>query len=151
MKNIIRNSLTGDNTISNKMKFMLQTASKLLVYNGMLYFPLFKAFIRDQAFIHHSTQSYCLPQLMSTPVHMATQCASEFHQKASVVKGHDIYKFIWTPEVNEELPVIVTRGNSDHGVVRTIGHVVYYCTQWSELPRACRRTKEARKRFLHIY
>ena len=47
--------------------------------------------------------------------------------------------------------IIVTQGNSDHRVIRTIGHVVYYWMQWSELPRVSRRTKEARTRFLHIY
>ena len=46
---------------------------------------------------------------------------------------------------------IVTRGNSDHGVIRTIGHVVYYCMQWSELLRVSRQTKEGRTRFLHVY
>ena len=46
---------------------------------------------------------------------------------------------------------IVTRGNLDHGVIRTIGHVVYYCVQWSELPRASRRTEEACSCFLHVY
>ena len=36
---------------------------------------------------------------------------------------------------------IVTQGNSDLGVIQTIGHVVYYCIEWSELYRASRPTK----------
>ena len=37
---------------------------------------------------------------------------------------------------------IVTWGNSDHWVIRTIGHV-HYCVQWTELPWVSRQTKEA--------
>ena len=43
------------------------------------------------------------------------------------------------------------RGNLDHGVIQTTGHVVYYCVQWSELPRVSIRAKEAHTRFLHVY
>ena len=40
--------------------------------------------------------------------------------------------------------LIVTRGNSDHGVIWTIGHVVYYCLEWSELhlPRSGRQLEK---------
>ena len=29
---------------------------------------------------------------------------SDYYEKASVVKGHHIYKAIWTPMIGEELP-----------------------------------------------
>ena len=39
-----------------------------------------------------------------------------------------------TREVEAYIWPIVTRGNSDHGVIRTIGQVVYYGVQWCKLP-----------------
>ena len=42
---------------------------------------------------------------------MASQYASKSYQKASVVKGHHVYKVIWTPEVGEELLVNHEYGN----------------------------------------
>ena len=63
-------------------------------------------------------------------------------------------KLGWTMQFERPCPhkwYIVIRGNSDHGVIQTIGHVVYYCVQWSELPQGSRRTEEAHSRFLHVY
>ena len=37
-------------------------------------------------------------------VHMAS-LGSNYYEKVSVVKGHHIYKAIWTPMIGEELPV----------------------------------------------
>ena len=47
----------------------------------------------------------------------------------------------------ENLRCIVTWGNSDHGVILTIGHVVYYYVQWSKLPWASRWIKELARVF----
>ena len=39
------------------------------------------------------------------PTHMVSKYASKSYQKASVVKGHYVYKVIWTPTIDEELPL----------------------------------------------
>ena len=38
---------------------------------------------------------------------------SDFYEKASVVKGHHIYKAIWMPVINEELPA-QAEDHNDH-------------------------------------
>ena len=55
---------------------------------------------------------------------MARQCASKSYQKASIVKGHHIYKVIWTPEIGEELPVNCEYGNEHDEHVLKDGEIV---------------------------
>ena len=55
---------------------------------------------------------------------------SDYYEKASVVKGHHIYKAIWTPVIGEELPAQAEDRNDhdEHAVAVTkgdciVGHV----------------------------
>ena len=46
---------------------------------------------------------------------------------------------------------IVTRGNSDHEVIRTIGHIVYYCVGWSEFPKQLDELKKLLRVFISFH
>lgn len=63
---------------------------------------------------------------------MASQGASNTYEKASVVRGHHIYKVIWTPTVGEILQLRAEDDNEhdEHAVAvlkagSTVGHVPY--------------------------
>ena len=55
---------------------------------------------------------------------MASQCPCKSYEKASVVKGHHVYKVIWTPEVGEELPVDCEYSNEHAITVLKYGEIV---------------------------
>ena len=74
---------------------------------------------------------------------MATQC-SDSYEKTSVIRGHHIYKSIWTPIIGEEL-VLEAQDDNEHdkhavAVVKdvcVVGHVPCSISQvsWFYLKR----------------
>ena len=52
------------------------------------------------------------PQLVLVD-EMASQgsVSEDRHEEASVIRGHHVYKSVWTPEVGEELSLVTEDGN----------------------------------------
>ena len=56
---------------------------------------------------------------------MASQgsVSEDKHEEASVIRGHHVYKSVWTPEVGEELSLVTEDGNEHDKYAVAIVHV----------------------------
>ena len=55
---------------------------------------------------------------------MASQESRETYEKASVIRGHHVYKTVWTPFIGQELSLKAEDGNAHAVAVMKDGSVV---------------------------
>ena len=70
----------------------------------------------------------------SKRISMASQGSRETYEKASVIRGHHVYKTVWTPFIGEELPLKAVRCSAIVIVSRVSPHphstYVSTCGSW---------------------